>query len=107
MENDFLHNWDIQLKKGLLPLFVMQALKTKEFYGYELIQELKASINMDIPEGTMYPLLIRLTKNNLLTSKWVEQNSGIPRKYYNITKEGKANLKEMKILIETMKKQIL
>ena len=100
MKNDFLKNWDTQLKKGLLPLFVLQALKNKERYGYELIQELKTSIDIDIAEGTIYPLLIRLMKDDLLVSKWVEQPSGIPRKYYSISAEGKKNLSEMKKNIE-------
>ena len=100
MKNDFLKKWDTQLKKGLLPLFVLQALKSKERYGYELIQELKSSIGIDIAEGTIYPLLIRLMKDDLLVSKWVEQPSGIPRKYYSISAEGKKNLGEMKKNIE-------
>ena len=100
MKNEFLKNWDTQLKKGLLPLFVLQALHKKECYGYELIQELKSTIEMDVAEGTMYPLLIRLLKDKLLVYKWVEQNSGIPRKYYAISPEGKKTLTEMKKNLE-------
>jgi PadR family transcriptional regulator, regulatory protein PadR len=96
MKNDFLKNWDTQLKKGLLPFFVLQALETREYYGYELIQNLKTSLGIDITESTMYPLLVRLMKEDLLTHKWIEQPSGIPRKYYYITTYGKKNLKEMK-----------
>jgi PadR family transcriptional regulator PadR len=96
MKNEFLRNWDTQLKKGLLPLFVLQALKKKECYGYELIQELKKSFGIDVTEGTIYPLLIRLMKDGLLVHKWVEQSSGIPRKYYSISNEGIKNYKEMK-----------
>lgn len=96
MKNEFLKNWDTQLKKGLLPLFVLQALKSKERYGYELIQELKSSVDIEVAEGTIYPLLIRLMKEGLLHSKWVEQPSGIPRKYYSISAEGKKTLSEMK-----------
>ena len=100
MKNEFLKNWDTQLKKGLLPLFVLQALKSKECYGYELIQELKLTIGIEISEGTIYPLLIRLMKDDLLTHKWVEQPSGIPRKYYSISDEGKKSLSEMKKNLE-------
>ncbi len=106
MKNDFLKNWDTQLKKGLLPLYVLQALEKKERYGYELIQDLKTSIGIDVTEGTIYPLLIRLMKDNLLTSKWVEQQSGIPRKYYQISAEGKKNLKEMKSILNTVSSNI-
>jgi len=95
MKSEFLKNWDTQLKKGLLPLYVLLALSKKECYGYELIQDLKLSYCIEVTEGTIYPLLIRLSKENLLTSKWVEQQSGIPRKYYQIAEDGKKNLNEM------------
>jgi len=100
VKNRFLINWNIQLKKGLLPLYVLQALEKKECYGYELIQELKLEIGIDVTEGTIYPLLVRLMKDNLLTCKWVEQPSGIPRKYYQMSVEGKNNLNEMKNMVQ-------
>lgn len=96
MKSEFLKNWDTQLKKGLLPFFVLQALEYKECYGYELIQNLKISMEIEVTESTIYPLLIRLMKEELLVYQWVEQTSGIPRKYYFITEEGKNNLAEMK-----------
>ena len=99
MKEEFLKNWDTQLKKGVLPLYVLQILQEKECYGYELIQELKLSKQMEVTDGTIYPLLIRLMKENLLTHKWVEQTSGIPRKYYKLTQEGIESLKEMKVMI--------
>jgi PadR family transcriptional regulator, regulatory protein PadR len=95
MKNEFLKNWDTQLKKGLLPFFVLQALHRKECYGYELIQTLKDSLGIEVTESTIYPLLIRLMKEDLLVHKWVEQPSGIPRKYYFITDLGKSNVAEM------------
>lgn len=88
MKPEFLRNWDTQLKKGLLPLCVLQLLRRKECYGYELILNLKEEFDMDITEGTIYPLLVRLANEGLLSFKWVEQGSGIPRKYYFITREG-------------------
>ncbi len=96
MKNEFLKNWDTQLKKGLLPFYVLSALESKEYYGYELIQGLKAEFGIDVTESTIYPLLIRLMKEDLLTYKWVEQSSGIPRKYYTISEDGKIILDAMK-----------
>lgn len=96
MKNEFLENWHSQLRKGLLPLYVLHILDQKECYGYELIQDIKARFEIDVAEGTLYPLLIRLMKEELLTHKWVEQPSGIPRKYYAISPIGKNNLAEMK-----------
>ena len=106
MKNEFLKNWDTQLKKGLLPFFVLQALNQKECYGYELIQTLKNSLGIEVTESTIYPLLIRLMKDSLLVFKWVEQQSGIPRKYYFITDEGKSNLTAMQEGIEELIEKI-
>jgi PadR family transcriptional regulator, regulatory protein PadR len=96
MKNEFLENWHSQLRKGLLPLFVLSILNNKECYGYELIQEIKFFFGIDVAEGTLYPLLVRLMKDELLVHKWVEQPSGIPRKYYTVSETGKKNLQEMK-----------
>ena len=96
MDNDFIDNWHSQLRKGLLPLFALYILEQKARYGYELVQEIKSVFRIEVAEGTLYPLLIRLMNDGLLTHKWVEQSSGIPRKYYSVTSLGKKTLKEMK-----------
>jgi PadR family transcriptional regulator, regulatory protein PadR len=100
MKSDYLKNWDTQLKKGLLPFYVLSILEKKEYYGYDLIQHLSKEYDIDVTESTMYPLLVRLMKEELLTYKWIEQTSGIPRKYYYISKEGKKCLKEMNKTIQ-------
>lgn len=96
MKSEFLQNWETQLKKGLLPLFVLQLLRKQERYGYELIEEISRVFGIDVTEGTIYPLLVRLANEGLLQARWVEQGSGIPRKYYQITKEGEKALQNMK-----------
>lgn len=96
MKSDFIKNWDTQLKKGLLPYFVLESLYKREYYGYELIQVLKEEYEIEVTESTMYPLLIRLMNEELLKHSWIEQNSGIPRKYYFISTQGKTVFKEMK-----------
>ncbi|WP_338793542.1 PadR family transcriptional regulator [Bernardetia sp. MNP-M8] len=94
--NEFLDKWKSQVKKGTLSFIVLNAISKKELYGYELIEIIKQSTAIEIAEGTLYPLMNRLSKEGLTTSKWVEQESGIPRKYYLITLEGKVTLKEMR-----------
>ena len=96
MNNLFIHKWTAQVKKGILSFIVLNLLQENEYYGYELIEEIKKNTNMEIAEGTLYPLLIRLKKEELVSSKWVEQESGIPRKYYSLSEEGKNTLQEMK-----------
>lgn len=97
MEENFTVKWISQLKKGTLSFLVLSILKDeREYYGYDLINEIKRKTKIDIAEGTLYPLMNRLKKENLVISKWVEQESGIPRKYYNITSVGLITIAEMK-----------
>ena len=86
---------NIQFKKGILELCVLVLLSQKDYYGYELVQTI--SKNIDIAEGTVYPLLRRLTQEGYF-STYVQESSGGPaRKYYRITNKGR---EYQKILIE-------
>ena len=96
MKDEFLDKWKSQVKKGTLSFLVLNAINKKELYGYELLEIIKKSTAIEIAEGTLYPLMNRLKKEGLTTSKWVEQGSGIPRKYYILTDEGKITLKQMR-----------
>ena len=96
MTNEFVHKWSSQLKKGTLSFIVLNVLKDAEYYGYELIEKIKHDTKIEIAEGTFYPLMNRLKKEELVASNWVEQASGIPRKYYQLTEHGEATLVEMK-----------
>ena len=97
MNETFLTNWKSQIKKGTLSFIILNILKEDEYYGYELIEKIKTLTNIEIAEGTLYPLMNRLKTDNLLESKWIEQETGIPRKYYFLTETGKQTLEEMKI----------
>ena len=108
MNEAFINKWISQVKKGTLTFVVLNILKNgKEYYGYDLINEIKKNTDIEIAEGTLYPLMNRLKAENLITSKWVEQDSGIPRKYYNITAEGTATLKLMIVYWSDLNNSIL
>ncbi len=96
MNDDFIDKWQSQVKKGTLSFIVLLVLKENELYGYELIEKIKKLTNIEIAEGTLYPLMNRLKTDNLLESRWIEQETGIPRKYYYLTTLGKKTLDEMK-----------
>lgn len=96
MNNEFVVKWKSQVKKGTLAFIVLNVLNGHEYYGYELIEEVKKHTSIEIAEGTLYPLLNRLKKETLVSSKWVEQESGIPRKYYVLTQTGISTLSSMK-----------
>jgi PadR family transcriptional regulator, regulatory protein PadR len=78
---------NIQFKKGVLELCVLAVLCRKDHYGYELVQAISKSV--DIAEGTIYPLLRRLTKEGYFTSYIRESAEGPARKYYQITAKGR------------------
>lgn len=79
-----------QFKKGVLNLCVLALLDQRDMYGYELVQAI--SHQVEISEGSVYPLLRRLTKEGYFTTYLQESSEGPPRKYYQITALGKENL---------------
>ncbi|GFI61867.1 hypothetical protein IMSAG049_01038 [Clostridiales bacterium] len=77
---------NVQLKKGVLELIVMVAVSERDMYGYELVAEVSKVINVN--EGTIYPLLKRLTNEKYFETYLRESNEGPPRKYYHLTALG-------------------
>jgi PadR family transcriptional regulator PadR len=106
MNVEFVQNWFSQVKKGTLSYIILIILNEKEYYGYELVQEIKSHTTMDVAEGTLYPLLNRLKSEGLVNSKWVEQETGIPRKYYTLSADGRSTLAEMKNIWENLETAI-
>ena len=83
-----------QMRKGVLEYCILCILSKKDAFASNIIDELKAA-NMIVVEGTLYPLLIRQKNQGLLTYRWEESTQGPPRKYYEITDKGRAQLAEM------------
>tara|TARA_A100000171_G_scaffold31997_1_gene30388 strand:+ start:9 stop:344 length:336 start_codon:yes stop_codon:yes gene_type:complete len=83
-----LENTQVQMRKGILEFCILHIISRGEVYASDMLEEL-TSAKIIVVEGTLYPLLTRLRKAGLLEYKWVESNSGPPRKYYTITEEGK------------------
>lgn len=77
-----------QLLKGTLEGCILKVISDSETYGYEISEKLKAKGFSDIAEGTIYPLLLRLEKNAMITAVYRESPLGPKRKYYSITPEG-------------------
>ena len=95
MERVKRQNWQTQLRKGLLELCVLNLLKVREYYGYDLVQELKQIDGLRMREGTVYPILARLKEDGLVASEMGRSDAGPPRKYFRITSEGERTLEEM------------
>jgi PadR family transcriptional regulator PadR len=85
---------DTQFKKGVLELIVLLSISKKDRYGYELILEISKVV--DVNDGTIYPLLKRLTNEKYAETYLIESNEGPPRKYYKITSIGEKRLSELK-----------
>src|SRR6185312_3801545 len=76
-----------QMRKGVLEFCILSIIKLGEAYPSDIIDIMK-SANLNILEGTLYPLLTRLKNAEFLTYRWVESNSGPPRKYFSLTEKG-------------------
>ena len=84
---------DIQLKRGLLDVCVLAAIKNGESYGYQIIKDMKPYITLS--ESTLYTILKRLEEGALLSVRSAE-HGGRLRKYYCITDAGRARIEEFK-----------
>jgi PadR family transcriptional regulator, regulatory protein PadR len=93
---DAAEKWEVQLRKGSLELAILAALWEGRLYGLEILRHLDTHSELIVVEGTVYPLLNRLKALGLVESEWVESGSGHPRKYYQLTVNGRQRALEMK-----------
>lgn len=82
-----IQNTQSQMRKGVLEFCILSIIRQGEVYPSDLVEKMKAA-NLNILEGTLYPLLTRLKNAGVLTYRWVESNSGPPRKYFVMTDQG-------------------
>lgn len=84
---------DIQIKRGLLDVCVLAAIKNNDSYGYQIIKDMSPYV--EISESTLYPILRRLEAASYLTVYSVEHNGRL-RKYYSITNLGRQRIEDFK-----------
>ncbi|MBO5318119.1 MAG: PadR family transcriptional regulator [Oscillospiraceae bacterium] len=84
---------DIQLKRGLLEVCVLAAIKSEDSYGYKIIKDMKPYIPLS--ESTLYTILKRLESANMLTVRTAEHDGRL-RKYYHITGAGQKRIEDFK-----------
>ncbi len=89
-----IENTKAQMRKGVLEYCILLVLDGKPLYASDIIQKLKEG-KMIVVEGTLYPLLTRLKNDGLLTYRWEESTQGPPRKYYELTAQGREFLTEL------------
>jgi len=88
--------WQEQLRRGSLDLAILLSVSSGPRYGLAIIQHLEAFTDLVVTEGTIYPILGRLTREGLLAAEWVEGEAPHARKYYLLTKQGDKRLDHMK-----------
>ena len=78
---------NVQYKKGVIELCILSILNVRDMYGYELSEYISRQI--DISDGTVYPILRKLKADGLVKTYLSEESGGPPRKYYSITETGR------------------
>jgi len=92
-----LERWSSQARKGYFEMLLLARLQTGSAYGYQIVTSLKQAPGFEkLAEGTVYPVLARMKKDDLVTSEWVTEDTGSPRKYYATTPFGTEVLIKMK-----------
>ncbi len=87
-------NTKAQMRKGILEFCILSLIDRREMYVSDLIEELRNG-QLEVVEGTLYPLLTRLKNGEFLSYRWEESTGGPPRKYYQMTEKGKRFLAEL------------
>ena len=82
------------LRKGLLEFAVLSVISSHEVYAADILDKLGVT-PFATSEGTLYPLLSRLKREEYLAYEWAESEAGPPRKYYNLTEAGKRRLEQL------------
>jgi PadR family transcriptional regulator PadR len=89
-----IENTQSQMRKGVLEFCILSIIQRGEAYPSDIIEEMKKA-NLNLLEGTLYPLLTRLKNADLLSYRWVESSGGPPRKYFSLTEKGAAFYKDL------------
>lgn len=90
-----LENWNVQARKGVLELCILNALREERLYGYDIVKRLRIIEGLVIGEGTIYPILSRFRAQDLVDAELEESPGGPARKYYKLTPRGEDLLTRM------------
>lgn len=87
-DDELQEKWQVQLRKGALELVILASLREQPVYGLALLRHLQQFPTTAISEGTLYPLLDRLKRDELVSANWLQEGDSRPRKYYQLTTRG-------------------
>jgi PadR family transcriptional regulator, regulatory protein PadR len=97
MKEEVQESYKNQMRKGMLELCTLLIIEKEKVYASKILSTLKDA-NLIVVEGTLYPLLSRLKSQGLLDYSWKESKAGPPRKYYELTSEGRRTLIHLKVI---------
>lgn len=83
-----MHNWETQLRRGVVELAVLAAIARGETYGYRIVEQLQHLDGLGFTESTIYPVLTRLARDRCLAVRTEASPAGPPRRYYRLTLDG-------------------
>lgn len=95
MNAKFFDNWTNQLRKGVLELCILNDIRNRKMYGYEIVKRLRKIEGLIISEGAIYPILSRLRGQGLVKTSIKESPDGPARKYYKLTQQGQEMVSQM------------
>ena len=105
MNAKFFDNWTKQLRKGILELCILNDIRNRKMYGYEIVRRLCRIEGMIISESTIYPILRRLRRNGLVETFMQDSPEGPTRKYYKLTEKGRDIVCQMNTYWDAISKQ--
>ena len=88
MNSKFFDNWTNQVRKGMLELCILNDIRNRQMYGYEIVRRLRKIEGLIISEGAIYPILSRLKRQGFVETSIRESAEGPARKYYELTDQG-------------------
>ncbi len=88
----FFNNWTNQIRRGLLELSILNDIRHRRMYAYEIKRKFQKSQGLFISDGTIYHILRRLKTQRLVSTTEVKSPDGPKRKYYRLTKDGRETL---------------
>ena len=95
MNAKFFDNWTNQLRKGVLELCILNDIRNRKMYGYEIVRRMRKIEGLIISEGAIYPILSRLKRQGLAETSIQESPDGPARKHYKLTKAGEEMVSQM------------
>lgn len=87
--------WMSEIRRGVIELCLLAAVREREGYGYEIIQRIQQKSGIELTESTVYPMLTRLANQGLLVTRLEKSSQGPARRYFRLTADGKRKYEVM------------